>query len=282
MKNLTLSIVVFLTAFSTAAAQQYNFNKGDSFITTTSVDQIITQMMMGQEMEISNVVETVEQYDITAVDNGVFTIKVTSLSNKTTVGSPMGNQTMSSEGTSPNDLTMKAITGVEYSFTMNKSGNILEVTGTEAAQAHVKEVLEGTAMAQAIGQISAAFTEESLSSNLDTKFNIYPESPSSEWVKEKNLTLNSMPVSLRAEYSLTGNKVSMDGTMTISGQGIFNGMQLDMDMEGNQNGTYEINKESGAVLSSESEAEITGSVSAQGMTIPMVIVSTTKITMKKN
>ncbi|MFV1885295.1 MAG: DUF6263 family protein [Balneola sp.] len=282
MKKLILSPLFLLMLFSITVAQQYDFKKGDSYTVTTSVDQIITQMMMGQEMEITNQVETVEKYEISSVENGIFTIKVTSLSNKTTAGSPQGTVTMSSDGTSTTDLTMKAITGVEFSFKMDRSGRVLEVIGTEAAQAHVKNTLEGTPLAQSISQISSAYTEENLTSNLDTKFNIYPESPASEWTKEKNLTLNNMPVSLTSDYSLSGNEITTDGTLIISGKGAFNGMQLDMDMEGTQKGSYIINNESGAILSSESETEMNGSVSTQGITIPMYITSTTKTTMAKN
>jgi hypothetical protein len=282
MKKIILSLFVLFTALNIATAQQYDFKNGDSYTLTTSVDQVITQMMMGQEMEITNQVETVETYEVSAVENGVFTIKVTSISNKTTAGGPQGTITMSSEGTSISDLTMKAITGVEFSFKMNPSGKILEVIGTESAQAHIKKTLEGTPMAQSIAQISAAYNEESLTSNLDTKFNIYPESPSDEWTKEKTLNLNNMPVSISADYTLSGNEITANGKLTVSGKGVFNGMQLDMDMEGIQNGTFIINTDTGAVLSSETETEMTGSVSAQGMSIPMAISSTTKTTMTKN
>ncbi len=268
--------------FSSAYSQQYNFSKGDSFTFSTTIDQLISQMMMGQQMEVTNLVESIETLEIMDVDNGVFTIKLTSTFNKTTVSSPQGTQTMSSDGNTTNDLAMKAVTGLSYSFKMDKSGQILEIMNLEDTRTQIREKLEGTSLAMVIPQILETYSEETQISNLDNKFNIYPETESTEWSKEKNLTLNSMPLSLTADYNLSGNEVIMDGDLTVSGKGTFNGMQLDMNLEGTQDGTFNIDPNNGAILTSESETLISGSVSAQGMTIPMSISFTTKLSMEKN
>ena len=282
MKKLVLALTLSIVTFGTTVAQQYSFSVGDSYTLTTENDQLINQMMMGQEMEITNNIISSEMYEITALEGDVYTIKVTTLSNKTTISSPQGTQTMSSDGTSPADLSMKALTGVEYSFTMNNTGEILDVTGLEEAQAYVKKQVEGTPLAQAAAQLTAAFTKDELMSNLDRKFSIYPDEPSNEWTIKKDLNLNNMPVSVSADYTLSGNEIKMDGTLTISGKGVFNGMQLDMDMSGTQKGTYLVDSESGAILSSNSVNDMNGTVGAQGMTIPMFISTTTKTTLEKN
>lgn len=281
MKKLTLAFTLTIATFGTGLAQQYSFSEGDSYTFTSEIDQLINQMMMGQEMEITSKITSSELYEVTAVEGDIFTIKVTTLHNKTTISSPQGTQTMSSDGTAPADLSMKALTGVNYSFTMDNTGEILDVMGMEEAQAYVKKQVEGTPLAQASTQLAATFTKDALMSNLDRKFSIYPDEPANEWNMVKDLNLNNMPVSVSSNYTLSENEIKMDGTLTISGKGTFNGMQLDMDMSGTQKGTYLVDSESGAVVSSSSVSDMNGTVGAQGMTIPMFISTTTKTTLEK-
>lgn len=286
LKKSTLIFALFILSSNFANAWQvtgYNLKKGEVFTFKSDVDQTITQNMMGQQMEIKQAIGTTEKLEVLEVKDGIYTLSSTNLSTTQTISSPQGTQTMSSEGTSPFDKPMQILKGKTYTFTMNSSGKVLDVMGTDNIRTAIEKEIEGTPLASNIDQFMESFSKENLISTIEMKLNIYPTEDVEQWTKNSNVTLNSMPVVMDSEFLYASdNQILVNSQLSISGKGTFNGMQLDMDLAGTQEGTYKLNSESGMSEEFETTSNLEGSVGAQGMTIPMSILSVTKTTITKN
>lgn len=285
LKKFTLIFALFILSSNFANAWQvtgYNLKKGEVFTFKSDVDQTITQNMMGQQMEIKQAIGTTEKLEVLEVKDGIYTLSSTNLSTTQTISSPQGTQTMSSEGTSPFDKPMQILKGKTYTFTMNSSGKVFDVMGTDNIRAAIEKEIEGTPLASNIEQFMESFSKENLISTIEMKLNIYPTEDVEQWTKNSNVTLNSMPVVMDSEFLYASDiQILVNSQLSISGKGAFNGMQLDMDLTGTQEGTYNLNSETGMSEEFETTSNLEGSVGAQGMTIPMSILSVTKTIITK-
>ncbi len=286
MKKHFLFLFIILFSVSVAEARQvngYNLNAGDIYTLTTDTDVSIDQMMMGQALSTTQNASTSEKLEVMEVMNEIFTIQVTLMSSKLSMSSPMGAQSMSSEGETANDLLMKVQVGTSYSFKMDKKGKILEINGLDEVRTAIKEGLAGTAMAMAADQVASAYETQNIKSQWQTRFSIYPEEETNEWTSTGNYILNNMPVDLTSKFAMAGDtEIEVNSDLVIKGQGSFNGMTVDNDLSGTQGGTFTLDKSSGMPVSTELTSKLEGTVSAQGMSIPMTLNSTNKITIQKN
>ena len=286
LKKSTLLFALLILSSNFANAWQvtgYSLKKGDVYTFKSDVDQTITQNMMGQQMEIKQLISTSEKLEVLEVKDGTYTLSSTNLSTTQTISSPQGTQTMSSEGTAPFDKPMQILKGKTYTFTMNSAGEVLDIMGTDKIRSAIEKEIEGTPFASNIEQFMDPFSKDNLISTIEMKMNIYPTEEVEQWTKKSNVTINSMPVVMDSEFLYASDdQILVSSQLSISGQGAFNGMQLDMDLSGTQEGTYNLSSESGMSESFENTSNLEGSVGAQGMTIPMSILSVTKTTITKN
>ncbi len=284
-KSLLLLFTLFFIATLAQARQisGYDLKKGDTFTITSDFDQDITQSIMGQQMEIKQLISTSEKLEVLDVKDGIFTLSSTNIFTKQTISSPMGSQTMDSNGNTQFDAPFKVLKGKTYQFTMNKYGEVLEIMGINELRATIEKEIAGTPLAANLEQLMDTFKEENLKSNLLIRYEIYPTTKVEQWTKQKSISLNNMPVDLNSEYLFIGDdQIMVNSELSISGKGAFNGMQLDMDLSGTNEGMYNLNSETGMSDTSEVTSNLEGSVEAQGMSIPMTILSVTTTTITKN
>ncbi len=286
MKKHSLFLFIILFSVSVVEAQQvsgYNLGVGDTYTLITDTDVSIDQMMMGQALSTTQNASTSEKLEVLEAMNNTFTIQVTLMSSKLSISSPMGSQSMSSEGETANDILMKVQVGTSYSFRMDNKGKILEINGLDEVRTAIKDGLAGTAMAMAADQVASAYVEQNIKSQWQTRFSIYPEEEASKWTSTGNYILNNMPVDLNSSFTMIGEtEIEVNSDLVIKGQGSFNGMAVDNDLSGTQGGTFTLDKNSGIPVSTELTSKLEGTVSAQGMSIPMTLVSVNKITIQKN
>lgn len=268
--------VVILSISAVAQTKSYDLKVGDSYDIESSIDQVISQMIMGTSQDITSKSNSSENLEVINIENGLYTLKLTTLSISTEVNSPMGTQKISSE----NDGMLSPLKNTSYSFTMDKYGTVGNITDFES----IKQAAE-TAVASnpaAAGQLSSYLDEQTIKENLSNRFAIYNAEGKTEWSISKEVEMNGVPLKISTTYTLNGTGISSKGSLNVEGTTTNMGMEVSMKMDGTQNGSYTLNSSTGMPVKAVTKSEISGNASTQGMTIPMTITTdmTTTITKK--
>lgn len=286
IKRSTL-IVAIVFAFSAIAnawqVSGYNLTKGDSYSSSSEVKQVITQTVMGQKSVINQDITTQEKLEVVEVNGSNFTLAATNVSTKLELSSIMFSQTIDSEGGTETDGVFRVLKGKSYQFTINELGEVLEITGLEEIQAAITEELQGSPLAAQAGQITAAYSEETIRANLENQFSIYPKDKAEAWSKKRDVSINGLPVTLDSQYLYEDDStILVNSELTVSGKISQNGMELDAALEGTQEAKLTLDPKSGICTVYDASQLMDGSVTTQGMQIPMSVETSTKITTSKD
>lgn len=286
IKRSTL-IVAIVFAFSAIAnawqVSGYNLTKGDSYSSSSEVKQVITQTVMGQKSVINQDITTQEKLEVVEVNGSNFTLAATNVSTKLELSSIMFSQTIDSEGGTETDGVFRVLKGKSYQFTINELGEVLEITGLEEIQAAITEELQGSPLAAQAGQITAAYSEETIRANLENQFSIYPKDKAEAWSKKRDVSINGLPVTLDSQYLYEDDStILVNSELTVSGKISQNGMELDATLEGTQEAKLTLDPKSGICTVYDASQLMDGSVTTQGMQIPMSVETSTKITTSKD
>ena len=270
--------VVLISTLATAQTAKYSLTPGTTYIVDSSLKQVISQIIMGSANEMTNTTSTKEKLVVESESNGIFTLSITNLYQRAEIVTPMGTQIVDSEDESSEGGLFPAIVNTSYTFTMDEYGKIMGIDGLEALIESVSTSLGNNPELNT--QVAAIFDEETIRSNLENRFTIYPLEDKTAWSVDKERTLNNLPFKISTDYTLAGNTLQTEGTLTVSGSIQQMGMQVKMEMSGTQTGKYELFADSGMPSNIVSSSDISGTANAQGMDIPMTIgvETTTNIT----
>ncbi|MBO6794558.1 MAG: hypothetical protein JJ895_11650 [Balneolaceae bacterium] len=284
MKKLS-SLFIFLTLFSitlTAQVRSYNLETGAVFTVSVDQSQEISQIIMGNPNTINTSNTATEQIEVLGqTDDGLYNIKVTTLTQKTEMKSPMMNMTMDSEDASTGNGLFAAIKGSSYTFTMSATGDIKEINGLDEIIEKVNAKVEDNPQLKA--QIDAIFGEETIRTSLRQRFSIYNNDSANEWTRNEDSNINNMPVEMTTTYSYQDDTtIGAESDIKIDATTVQMGMNVDMQLEGTQQATYKLNAATGIPTTFESVNDISGNAQTQGMQIPMTIKTVTKTTFTAN
>ncbi|GHE66506.1 MULTISPECIES: DUF6263 family protein [Roseivirga] len=262
---------------------KYTLKKGDKFSIEMSLNQDITQQVMGQSTEMEQVQQTKDFFEVLAVENGEYRIKTTALKRSFAINADMMQMEMSSENEGEQNLPFRLMVDKSYEFTMTAQGKVTAVYGLEELVNGLKSDLQGTIYGSEVGQIISVYDKETILSSLNQQFNIYPEGNSQTWQKTNKLVVNNAPIETATTYSyenantiLANAKVNLDGNIEQMG------MVMKTKLSGTQENKYVISTSNGLPETVTIKQSVTGDVEAQGMVIPMTVVtnSTFKVTMQ--
>lgn len=279
IKKSAILLLLILTNHTLANAWQvngYSLTNGDTFTSTSVIDQVITQSVMGQSMEIKQITTTSEKIEVVGVDGDSFILNLTNLSTKLEANTPQGSQTIDSEGNGPSDGLYKALKGKSYQFTLSKNGMVSNITGLDALRDSLTKELTGTPFAAALDQVLASFSNKSIQSSLENRFSIFAEDGSEQWTTSREMTINNMPVSVESEYLYASDDVIMvNSQLTIKDKIVAMGTEMDANLSGTQENMMTLDSTTGICTLSESTGTIEGTVNAQGLSIPISVLSVT-------
>lgn len=279
-------------AQSEIAAVQLKFNlkPGDKYLFSSVVKQEIVQEAMGQQITTTQDISTEYIYTIKARDNGVTEIEVlmNALKMDTDVG---GMQRITFDSNDPDAGTselkaMSGLIGKSFQLYINEDGSVQKVVGFaeifDGMEGPQKEILK------------QSFGDSSLIQSMNQISNIYPNKAVSigdTWGKTFSGSIaNLLHSDANSDFTLSGLEgdiavLDVDAQLTFSkftGEGGNPILQAaEFDMSGTQRGTIEVEVKSGLPVLSKLKQDITGSMSIQGMEIPMSIVSDITTTGKK-
>lgn len=274
-----------------AAVQlKFNLKPGDKYLFSSTVKQEIVQEAMGQQITTTQDIATEYIYSIKARENGVTEIDVTMSAIKmdTDVG---GMQRITFDSNDPEAGTselkvMANMTGKTFQLYVNEDGSVRKVEG-------FAEIFNGMEDPQS-ALLKQSFGDSSLIQSMNQITNIYPNETvamGDTWVKTFSGSIANLLQSEATSHftlsKLEGNTavLAVDAQLTFSkftgegGNPMLQGAAF--NMKGTQQGTIEVDVESGLPIRSEINQNITGSMDMQGMSIPMSITSNITSTGKK-
>ena len=261
---------------------KFNLQPGERYLFSSAVKQEITQEAMGQKIVTLQEITTDYLYAVKSKENGITEIDVTmdALKMDTDVGG-MQRITFDSndpEGSTPEMKMMSNIVGKSFQLFINEDGSIEKVVGFE-------DVFNSTDGA-GNEMLKQTFGDSSLVQNMNQITNIYPGKAvdiGDTWVKTFSGTIANMMVSKAttsielAEVNGEVAVLSMDAQLSFSKAPEAGGNPMlasaEFEMNGTQSGTITVDIASGLPIQSTLKQDISGTMSIQGMEIPISITS---------
>jgi hypothetical protein len=284
---------------SLAAVQlQLKLPKGKTYYEKTTVDQHITQTIMGQSQTINMTFGLGTKLDVLDVDSaGNTRIRYTYLWCMSKQTGPMGTQTYDSAQQSTPPLGMEALAAIlnqSYTIKLSPKGKVLEVEGTEQMKAAVMKKMPPGAEAGPMGNIVSTLVEkQGIKETTESMMGFYPDKPvevGQSWSEKKTLTTGFGRIE-EVKWTLQKQEA---GVATIAQTTTFRsdpaappmdvqGMKLKMDVSGTGEATIRVAEATGLLQMEQGHSLIKGEIkmgeAAPGqppMSIPITFDTTSK------
>ncbi|MFT7149372.1 MAG: hypothetical protein ACI82Q_001231, partial [Nonlabens sp.] len=131
-------------------------------------------------------------------------------------------------------------------------------------------------------QMLASYNNDLLKSSLESQMAIYSESNSPEWTVKTTSVVNNIPLELENNYRWDNDKTILaEAKIDISGTMEAMGTSMKTAMKGDQQTIIDLDIKTGMPSKIQAIQTVEGNIEAQGMIIPMNIVSETTTTIVK-
>jgi hypothetical protein len=271
---------------------------GQKMLITTEAKQIITQTPPGESKQINHQDILCEyQYDVTSVEqNGLAHVRITYQRMK--MSGPTGTGDSAGTGTGVMDRICRAIVGKSFEADFTRTGAIAAARGMAAIYEGIGPALPELTAAQksqVIEQMKTQFGEEALKKQFSTFSEIYPATPVDNgevWQKVASASNFGMQIASDfklLEHDATTAKIGVSGKLQplpMNAPLRMGNIELRYALEGTQNGTIEMDVQTGWTRSSEITQDFSGTVEASGAGIsgtqkwPLSLHSVTTVNMR--
>jgi len=280
--GLALALMITVSLANAQKPTGYNLKKGDKFTMTAVIKQDIKQEAMGQTMTTEQTISNTDELEVTAVNGDVYTIKLTGIRRAISMQSPMGSNEMDSNEEGTQHTPLRIMSGKTYSVEMNRMGKVLKIMGVEDMRSAMMTEMSDAGMGAVADQMLASYNNDLLQSSLESQMAIYGESNSSSWTVKTASVVNNIPVELENSYSWDDDKTILaEANIDISGTMEAMGTTVKTAMKGDQQTIIDLDVKTGMPSKIQAIQTLEGNIEAQGMTIPMNIVSETTTTIVK-
>jgi len=302
MKNytFTLTTLLVLLAFVVSSCSQsgggssgdkvtleLNLEKGQEYKMVSDTDQDISMKVMGMSNDMKQSMSFFTKFDVLGEKGDGYEMKITYDRIKYKIESAMMGELIDydSEGTSegggnPMMATMNdgfdALIGQSFNMVMSRQGKVESVSGLDELM---------NSMADKVGGAEAqTMSSDDMSKMMQNMMAIFPKTQvgvGDTWGSKTKLG-GQYPMEMETDYKveeIDAKKVylNVEAEMVMDSE-----MELpdgigSMDMEGEMDGSMEVDRKTGMVVSSTLTMEMKGNVKAGPMDTPISIESTTKI-----
>jgi len=284
-----------------------NLKKGDVFQYDANIDSKISQKMMGQDMDMSQVMFFGYLMEVTNVDDkGNADFKITynhikmKMSNKMIPAITYDSDDTASNSSNPALAGFSAIKGCSFTMTISPSGEMTNIKGVNEMFDKMFSAIGGSdpSFEATKDALKKQFGEDNIKHTFGSSFNIFPDhgiNIGEIWEKDMKMG-GTYPLLMKNKYQLKeikDGKALLDVNSELLSDKNSKGMEvmgvkLSYDLKGDQKGTSELDTASGLVTKATLEQKIKGNVKMgssplmkEGMEWPMDIQSTTTITVSK-
>ena len=169
-----------------------------------------------------------------------------------------------------------ALKNTSFTFVMSNKGEIIQILGLDELKEKLLTALVDKPEASA--QITSTLSKDNIKSELETRFNFFPSSNEKEWTSNKTASMNGMPIEMVTTSSCNENStIKAISELSINTTTTQMGTNVELTLTGTDSSTYVLDEVSGIPLTQEKISSLSGNASVSGMTIPMTIDGTTKI-----
>jgi hypothetical protein len=263
-----------------------NFKPGDKFLYSTKIDQKISyteSMSMNQSMLMEMV------YAYAGEDSGNKKLSITYDHIIMNMTSPMGNTTFDSRSpkNGESDMNMMSnLIGKSFSISVAPNGDIVKVEGLGDLINSLTDSVDKTANTE----VASQFSDTAVKLMMQNSFDIYPGKTvkvGETWSKKSQMGFSGIKVNVENTYTLksvTGNKATIAVTSVMilpkTNMGASAG-GMEMEMNGKQDGTMDVDISSGQIISGKTTQDIKGTMTGMGQKMPMNIKGDITISSKR-
>lgn len=296
-KIVSLFIVVLFLCANTLQAKskvllRFNLKKGTTYEMTMTTTSKVEQKMAGQEVKIDQKMVFVLAYKVKDVlPNKNFLLEYSMpkiMMDMNVNGQKMSFDSSVDDETNPMNAALKGFDQIHLNIEMTSTGKVVRVEGIDD---YLKKISVNNQLAQTMQMLS---NENSFGSFIEQTFNYFPENEikkEDKWsVSFKMPTFMELDTKMDFEVaSIEKNDVllNVNSDIKIDSPIEKNGMKIQMNMTGTQNGTMTIDSNDGWIKSSEltqkfdMNMKMKNPQSGEDMEIPMVVNSEISIQVEK-
>ncbi|WP_118974066.1 DUF6263 family protein [Taibaiella koreensis] len=265
-----------------------NFKPGEKYLYTTKVNQKINSL--NTTMDQSMVMEMVYAYEGEEGNNKK--LKITYDHVAMSLTTPMGPVQYDSKTPekSPADMAfMNELIGKSFSIKIAPNGDIAAVEGL----GELIKSLSGNADGNTRAAMESQFSDTAIRMMMQNSFDLYPGKEikvGESWGKKSVMGMGLQGINVNMENTYTLKSIS-NGKATVAVVSAMNlpatdmsaaaGVPMQIRMNGKQEGTMELDINTGQILSGKTTQNIEGQISGGGQTIPMNITGDVLINSKK-
>lgn len=278
-----------------AVTLKFNFQPGSKFQYIMDTKQTISQSMDGMSMTINQDMIMESTYDVAAADGGNKKLTVTYDRMYMKTGMPTKSMEYDSKDPAkqaPELKSMGAMIGKPFSMTVTESGEITRIDGLSDMLNGMVDSTDPNAAA-ARQQMASMFNDTSIRSMMQQSMYIYPDKPvkpGDTWNRKMKMNMVVFAMTLDNTFkliSVNDGKAHIEMDSKITGEAVNNPQMAGMQMElnGTQKGTMDVEVSTGMIADSKLKQEIKGKMAMkqgdQNIDIPMEIKSDIHITGQK-
>ena len=301
MKKSFMLLFVFLS-FTAVIAQKtelkYNLETGREYFQEVITESKVQQHIMGMDMEISNTITMTLGYKVTAKDGRYYDMDIRYVSMAMEMETPYGSNIISNEKADENDpgsMMLARVMDVPFEVRMRDDGKVTEIKNIDVLIQKMMEDMGDVTdpmMMQIGAQLQQQFGENAMTSQIESYSRIFPDGPvavGDQWQASMEM-VSMMPLNIQTVYQFMGEKdgfYHIQGLSEISSSDLpddASGMNMSMDMVGNQTFSALIDKATGWISQATLIQDLEGEVSAQnpmdGESINFTMIISSSATVK--
>ncbi|OLP17634.1 hypothetical protein BST81_15025 [Leptolyngbya sp. 'hensonii'] len=277
---------------------QLRLEEGKSYNFRFSSDQKISQTLMGQQQSVNQFVAMGYSFKVLDVDkDGVMTVQVTydsvQFKQSGATGTIEYDSTKDAKSTNPLTLGFSALVGKSFSMKIRPDGGVQDIQGADALINDMIKALkipEGPLKDALMGNMKDQFGDQALKEMMERSLNIYPTQPvkvGDSWQKKVTMT-KGFPIIMDTTWTLKELKNGVATVEVVSKLAPNSAappirlepMEMSYNLTGSQQGTLQLNQQTGFVNQAKLNQNISGQMEMKGIpgttksvTVPMQIES---------
>jgi uncharacterized protein DUF6263 len=251
-----------------AYSLKMRLNKGDKFGQEMDMNMDMDFTVAGQRMAMKMGMKGLNEFEVTSDTPGAKELAMTY--KKMDMTMEMNGPNGQIKSPNSNDAARKMV-GRTIRLKLNDNNQIIETSGFEEMMADASSD-SATKM-----QMKQMFSNDQMNGLFGAMFQMYPDKPvrvGDTWNKEIEVSVAGVKMKMKGDYELTAVK---NGVAFITLNGKYGGkgvmktgvMELEMDIDGAQKGTYNIGIADGYLKDSDLTMDIKGTMTIMGQKVPL-------------
>jgi hypothetical protein len=180
--------------------------------------------------------------------------------------------------------TFKGLINKSFDVKFTPQGKVTSVTGMDEIMKSIEQSNDNAMAKQMIAGLKQQFSDEAMKQTFEQSFNIYPGKPvnvGDSWNIKQSLNVSGTQTGTDTKYTLKSvnnnlAKVDVNSNISVNLSAVGAGGTL----AGTMSGTMDVNVDTGLPVTSNITQDIKGNIEANGMNMPLAILSKIKYSMK--